>query len=144
MKKFLSEGGLDKRLACDSAGVSGYHVGELPDLRMREEAAKRNFTLDSRARKFVEKDFQDFDYIIAMDRENLAHIKSVASVALLEKKVFMMTDFCRRCQEKEVPDPYYGSHGAFQRVLDILEDGVGGLIEFIKRDNGWPLEKSSS
>lgn len=77
----------------DSAGIGSWHVGELPDSRMRQHAKKRGYILDSRARQFKDDDFAKFDYIIVMDEENYREISSRAKNDEELGKVLRMRDY---------------------------------------------------
>ena len=128
--------GVMKKLAAglpieiDSAGTAGYHIGELPDPRMRSHALNRGYRLESHARKFDEqKDFENFDLIIPMDKSNLRDILALDPAKKYLHKVKMMSDFCTTMKVDEVPDPYYEWAEGFEYVLDILEDGCRGLLQ---------------
>ena len=119
-----------RQFEIDSAGTAGYHVGDLPDVRMRTHAAKRGYTLDSRARKFdPDVDFEKFDMIAAMDHENLADLQAMDKKKRYRDKLFLMSDFCERMSVDEVPDPYYEGPEGFEHVIDILEDACDGLLK---------------
>ncbi|MFA6469681.1 MAG: low molecular weight protein-tyrosine-phosphatase [Bacteroidota bacterium] len=125
MKKLIE--GLPFEVA--SAGTAGYHVGDLPDSRMRVLAGKRGYHLVSRARQFdPAQDFEKYDLIVAMDGSNLHDLKTMDRRHQYGHKLSLMTDYCRVRNEKEVPDPYYGGPEGFDRVLDILEDACAGLL----------------
>ncbi len=117
----------------DSAGTSDWHEGEPADVRMQKHAAKRGLTLTSVSRPVIpEKDFKRFDYIVAMDRENLEELKQMAPHSKYLKKLFLMTDFLRKYTYDGIPDPYYGGDEGFELVLDLLEDATEGLYEHIQ------------
>ncbi|MDR0865717.1 MAG: low molecular weight phosphotyrosine protein phosphatase [Candidatus Symbiothrix sp.] len=128
MKHKLHEQGLDKFFHIDSAGMHGYHDGELPDSRMRAHAAKRGYNLTSLSRPVTEDDFYVFDYIIGMDDENIAFLRGKAPDEASRQKIHRMTDFCQNITTDHVPDPYYGGSQGFENVLDILEDACEGLL----------------
>ena len=114
----------------DSAGTAGYHVGDLPDPRMRAHARKRGYTLDSHARKFnPAADFEKFDMIVAMDKENLRDLRGMDREERFGKKLSLMTEYSQIVQADEVPDPYYEGPEGFEHVLDILEDACDGLLK---------------
>ena len=120
--------GLD--LEIDSAGTAGYHVGDLPDPRMRDHARKRGYILDSRARKFnPSSDFEKFDMIVAMDKDNLRDLRRMDSEEQYGEKLSLMTEYCETIQADEVPDPYYEGPEGFELVIDILEDACNGLLK---------------
>lgn len=127
---------LESFIKCDSAGTSGYHIGEKADERMRRHAIQRGYSLESLARKFAYSDFERFDYILAMDMSNYKDIKAFDRNSQYGHKIFLMTDFCRSIQADEVPDPYYGGARGFEHVLDILEDACSGLLDRIKSEHG--------
>ena len=121
----------------DSAGTAGYHIGTLPDARMRMHAGKRGYTLDSHARKFNPAiDFEKFEMIIAMDEENLRDLQVMDKGKKYGGKLSLMTDYCQKITADEVPDPYYEGPEGFEHVLDILEDACDGLLKKLK--NGPP------
>ncbi|PIF06001.1 MAG: phosphotyrosine protein phosphatase [Draconibacterium sp.] len=114
----------------DSAGTSGWHIGEPADSRMQYHAGKRGYQLTSISRKFNPSyDFDHFDYIIGMDNENIRSLKQLARTDADELKIHKMTDFCDNQIYTEVPDPYYGGEKGFELVLDLLEDSCKGLLK---------------
>jgi low molecular weight protein-tyrosine phosphatase len=129
--KLVRDAGLEERIVADSAGTHGYHVGEPPDERTCRAAIRRGYDLSPlRARKFERSDFQAFDMVLAMDRDNHAHL-----VRLVQPgdghKLKMMMQYAKNFRESEVPDPYYGGSRGFELVLDMLEDASRGLLESI-------------
>ena len=102
---------------------------------MRSHASKRGYPLNSRARKFNPAvDFDKFDMIIAMDKENLRDLQSMDTGKQYREKLSLMTDYCQKITAEEVPDQYYEGPEGFEHVLDILEDACDGLLK--KLDNG--------
>lgn len=136
MRTYLKREGLDREVEVDSAGISSYHRGELPDDRMRMHASRRGYNLTHRSRPVCIDDFYDFDIILGMDDSNIAALKDMAPDLETEKKIGRMTDYCRVKMVDYVPDPYYGGAQGFENVLDILEDACGGLIESLKKEAG--------
>ncbi|UCH46723.1 MAG: low molecular weight phosphotyrosine protein phosphatase [Betaproteobacteria bacterium] len=127
---------LHQHVLVDSAGTTGYHVGEQPDHRSMRAAAQRGYDLtDLRARLLVESDFVEFDYLLAMD---LGHRTILEAGAPDEhrQKVSMFLDFSQKYGGHEVPDPYYGGGQGFEFVLDMIEDGAAGLLSDIKKKLG--------
>lgn len=117
----------------DSAGTSAYHQGEPADARMRRHASKRGYQLTSLSRKFdPTTDFDHFDIIIAMDRDNLYELQQMARSKEDEEKLFLMTDFSSAFDYNHVPDPYYGGDQGFELVIDLLEDASNGLFSHLK------------
>lgn len=132
-KKLVSEAKLEEEILVDSAGTIGYHSGELPDPRMRKQAAIYGYELDSRARQFnPNKDFEEFDYIITMDNDNYSEIKRLDKKHLFNQKIFKMADFIPDKNIEEVPDPYYGDKDDFDFVIKLLEDGTKNLLTKIR------------
>ncbi len=121
--------GLD--LHIDSAGTHAYHIGEAPDPRSQECAARRGIDLSQqRARKLVASDFEKFDLLLAMDKENLARMKS-ACPAEHQHKLKLMMEYAGQSDSEIVPDPYYGGADGFDLVLDYIEDASAGLVRAI-------------
>lgn len=126
---------LTDQVSCDSAGTAAYHEGERADYRMRQFAWKRGYDLTSISRPVRPKqDFERFDYIVGMDRQNVRDLKAMARNENDLKKIFLMTDFCTEGKYQSVPDPYFGGDDGFELVLDILEDACAGLLKHIQND----------
>ncbi len=118
-------------LEIDSAGTHDYHVGKAPDPRSVEAAARRGIDLTGlRARQVVDADFERFDYIIAMDRENRAELLG-RSPPQARGRVRLFMEFADRPDVPEVPDPYYGGPGGFELVLDLVEEASIGLLTYV-------------
>jgi len=112
----------------DSAGTADYHVGEPPDRRTVAAARRRGYELAAlRARQVQPDDFLRFDYVLAMDRVNLADIERLRPKGS-SARVSLFLEFSRDASAQEVPDPYYGGVEDFERVLDLCESGVRGLL----------------
>ena len=113
----------------DSAGTHAYHVGEPPDARSQAAAAKRGFDLSAqRARKVMVEDFARFDYVLAMDGDNLAALKRLCP-AQYRDRVQRFMEYAKRPDVRDVPDPYYGGVDGFERVLDLVEEASRGLLD---------------
>lgn len=113
----------------DSAGTHGYHVGNPPDQRARQAAARRGYDLSAlRARQVNEFDFARFDHVLAMDRDNLELLRQ-ACPAEHHAKLRLFLEFAAHAPVDEVPDPYYGGPEGFERVLDMVEDAANGLLD---------------
>ncbi|MEH2167944.1 MAG: low molecular weight protein-tyrosine-phosphatase [Nostoc sp.] len=135
MNHLIEQAGLSEHILCDSAGTSSYHVGSPPDRRMSAAAAtKLGIKLRGRARQFQKSDFQDFDLILAMDRENYENILSLAQTKQYQHKVRLICEFCSRHTLKEVPDPYYGGQEGFNQVIDLLIDACEGLLTKVQSE----------
>ncbi len=132
MEKLVEERGLADRFVIDSAGLGAWHIGDLPDSRMRSAAYKRGYNLTHRARQISARDFRDFDLIIGMDDANVNALRRLAPNSELAKKIRLMTEFSTiRPRPATVPDPYYGTAKDFDYALDLLEDACQGLLDRI-------------
>ncbi len=126
----VKERGLEYAFEIDSAGTAGYHAGEPADRRMQLHARKRGINLTSISRKFNPAvDFDKFDWVVAMDNENVSNLKRMARSPEDIAKISKMTDFSKTENYTEIPDPYYGGSDGFELVLDLLEDACEGLLE---------------
>ena len=124
-----------KLFTIDSAGLIGYHAGELPDSRMRYHAGKRGYSMTHRSRPFTRSDFDRFDMIIGMDDQNISGLQNLANTLDEKNKIYRMTDFCRNIDADHVPDPYYSGNQGFENVIDLLEDACEGLFEAVSTPN---------
>ena len=132
-RHFVAEAGLDKVIQVESAGTHAYHVGEPPDRRAKAAAERRGFSLDKiRARRVHGTDFERFDYLLAMDRDNLSLLRELGAPEHHDK-IRLFLEFAEG-HESEVPDPYYGGAAGFERVLDLVEAASRGLLETLRRD----------
>lgn len=133
-RHFVQQAGLAERIETDSAGTHAYHSKEPADRRAQAAAERRGYSLaDIRARRVQADDFERFDYILAMDNDNLDLLKEQAEPEQHDK-LRLFLEFSSG-QEVEVPDPYYGGAGGFERVLDLVEDASRGLLETLKRNH---------
>lgn len=132
MRKLVRDAGKEGCCVIDSAGISSYHQGELPDARMVAHAARRGYVLNHRSRPVTVGDFADFDLIIGMDDSNIRALHDLAPTPEAAAKIRRMTDYCvRHAGVSAVPDPYYGGEAGFEYVLDILEDALSGLLQSV-------------
>mgnify|MGYP001812253702 FL=1 len=130
----LAQRKLHDRFDADSAGTGDWHVGSPPDRRAQLAAVSRGFDIsDLRARQVQRSDFEDFDYLLAMDRGNHQELCRQAGRDHLHK-VRLLMEFARMAGEEEVPDPYYGGDRGFDQVIDLIEAASNGLIEHLLRD----------
>lgn len=135
-RDLVEKRGLAGRFEIDSAGTTGYHVGEPPDRRMTDAAAGRGIRLTGQSRQFVRADFDDFDAIVAMDDDNLDGIRSLDPSGRHASKVHLMLDFHPDHAGEGVPDPYYGGRQGFERVLDLLEEACPRLLDELLKQAG--------
>lgn len=132
---FVEQASLNDRFEIESAGTHAYHVNEPPDRRAQAAAERRGYSMsDIRARRVAASDFEQFDYIIAMDRDNLASLTNQAD-AQHHDKIRLFLEYASG-QEVEVPDPYYGGAAGFERVLDLIEQASRGLLETLQNSRG--------
>ena len=133
MRYLLKETELTAYIEIDSAGTGGWHVGEAPDHRARAAARRRGIDVRGSARKVVVKDFEYFHYVIAMDRSNRSELHALAPDEGARGKIELLRNYDPGSpRDAEVPDPYYGGHDGFERVLDICEAGCRGLLQHIR------------
>ncbi|WP_299179118.1 low molecular weight protein-tyrosine-phosphatase [uncultured Neptuniibacter sp.] len=131
-QKMVEQQGLEDHIVVDSAGTAAYHVGNPPDRRSTEAAKQREYDLSVlRARQAIIADFSEFDYILAMDFENLSNLKAIQPAGY-QGHLGLFLDFSEM-QEDEVPDPYYGGAAGFEHVLDLVESASFGLLQHIKK-----------
>ena len=136
MQRMVDERGLTDRFHIDSAGTGGWHIGDLPDKRMRVHARPRGYELTHRARKVQASDFEDFDLIVGMDAANVDELCYRAATIEQQNKVVMMGDYIRQYPNYDyVPDPYYEGSEGFELVLDLLEDACDNLLNRIIEQN---------
>ena len=137
MLRLVRSAGLADRIAVDSAGTGAYHTGERADRRARTTAEARGVELTSRARQFTVGDFDRFDYVVAMDRDNRDDLLAMAEDEAAGSRVFLLRAFdVSGADELDVPDPYHGEPGGFDAVFDLCEAGCQGLLERIRVDHG--------
>ena len=130
MKALASAAGRSSDFHIDSAGIGDWHVGQLPDIRMRRRGALRGYNFDSHARQIRRSDFKDFDLLLVMDASNFTTVGGMAASPEEREKVVMLTDFLTRHDNvKAVPDPYYGDETDFDYALDLIEDACSGLLD---------------
>ena len=116
----------------DSAGTGDYHVGDLPDNRMRIHARRRGYELTHRCRQISESDFDRFDLIIGMDESNLRNLRRLAPTVEAERKIMPMAAFFDVATRYDyVPDPYYEGAEGFELVLDLLQSATDKLYRTI-------------
>lgn len=130
-RKVVQQAGLDERITIDSCGTGDWHVGKAPDSRAIAAAGKRGIDIDHlRARQFNSEDLDRFDYIVVMDRQNLADVRDVwRQHGGTEPVLFLRFG---NSEHDEVPDPYYGGDQGFEHVLDLINEASEGLLAHIR------------
>ena len=132
MQHKVNQMGLTKRFQVDSAGTHAYHVGDKSDARSRSKARSKNIDMEYiRARKISINDYDEFDYILAMDHDNLELINYYAPENP-QAKICLFLDFVNAKNDigfDHVPDPYYGGDEGFDTVFNLVDSGCDALIE---------------
>jgi len=135
MRSLVIGEGLEERVELDSAGTGAWHIGSSPDDRARRTAARRGIELAGRARQVQPEDFESFDLVLAMDRENERLLQALARDEHERSKVRLLREFdpaSVATGDLEVPDPYYGAAGGFEEVLDLVQAACEGLLAEIR------------
>jgi protein-tyrosine phosphatase len=151
MRTLVREAGLEDAIELDSAGTGAWHVGNPPDERATETARARGIVLEGAAREVREEDFEDFDLILAMDRENLANLRRLAPAERTRARIRLLREFDPASGDGDpahpdpahpdpahpldVPDPYYGGPQGFEEVLDLVHAACAGLLEELRESS---------
>jgi protein-tyrosine phosphatase len=139
-RQTVADAGLAHRFRIDSAGTSGYHDGESPDPRTREVAARRGVEVAGTSRRVTEADVTEFDYLIAMDADNLREVEALIERSSVDgdgPAARMLREFdSEAAGDLEVPDPYFGGPQGFDNVHDLVERSARGLLEHLKERHG--------
>ncbi|EHR72436.1 protein-tyrosine-phosphatase [Burkholderiales bacterium JOSHI_001] len=133
LRRKLAAAGLSQRVAVDSAGTHGYHVGAPPDERSQQHALRRGYDLSTqRARRLVVQDLQRFDLVLVMDEDNLQEVQGLAVEAGAPGRaaVHKLLHFAGHSRA-DVPDPYYSGAAGFEQVLDLVEAACDGLVNHL-------------
>lgn len=131
-ENLVREKGIAHQFVIDSAGTIGYHSGNSADSRMMAAAKKRGITLTSRARQVTQCDLADFGLVVAMDQNNLNHLKNLDANPFAEVRLF--SDFCGDQWPTDVPDPYYGENDGFEFVLDMIQEGCPNILKHLQKN----------
>lgn len=135
-RHFVVEQNLQDAILIDSAGTHSYHIGSPPDRRSQEAAKIRGYDLSRlKARRVSAEDFEQFDYVLAMDNVNYEDLRQIGPDDLFHK-IELFLDYAEDIKEREVPDPYYGAKKGFEYVLDLVESGARGLLKAIREKHG--------
>ncbi len=118
---------MGKPVRIDSAGTLAYHQGEQPDRRARAAGELRGYNFEGmRARQVTVQDFDDFDMILAADRDNLLDLKAICPKEHQHKLSMFLSH--GHSDYKEIPDPYYGGEKGFELVLDLIEEAAESIL----------------
>lgn len=132
-RHYVENANLSGHILIDSAGTHDYHIGATPDRRAQHAARQRGYDMGAlRGRQVSPDDFRRFDYVLAMDRANLAILQRITPPDSVTR-AHLFLEYARHHAEREVPDPYYGGADGFERVLDMVEDAAQGLLEEIRQ-----------
>ena len=138
-RALLARAGLEQSIEVESAGTGSWHVGSPPDARAAAVASARGMPLEGRARQIGAEDFERFDLLVAMDRENRRELLRLAHGADEREKVRLLREFdpaSAAAGDLDVPDPYYGAAGGFEEVFELVRAACEGLIEQIQAPRG--------
>lgn len=131
--KLVREAGLDHVIRVDSAGTIDYHAGEAPDTRAQAAAMRHGIDLSGyRARQVRSSDFTAFDYILAMDQENLTYLHMKCPEEN-RHRIQLFLNFAPHAKLREVPDPYYGGEHGFDHVISLVQEASQGLLDHIQK-----------
>ena len=135
-RHLIEREGLAHAVEADSAGTAAYLTGEPPDRRATAAARARGITVGGAARQFKSPDWERFDYVLAMDRDNFDDL-SRGSAGRHPDKLFLLRQFDPASpKHASVPDPYYGGAEGFEEVLDLCEAACRGLIAHLRQRHG--------
>jgi protein-tyrosine phosphatase len=135
MRKLVADAGLADAINVDSAGTGSWHVGAKPDVRATAAAKQAGYALSGRARQVTGEDFERFDMILAMDRNNASELAGLAPGGAGVEKVRLLREFDPASAgqwNRDVPDPYYGGERGFHDVVELIEAACRGLIEELR------------
>jgi protein-tyrosine phosphatase len=135
LRHLVRERGLDDRIRVDSAGTGAWHVGEGPDPRSVDVARRNGVALEGTARQLQPDDLHAFDWVIAMDRDNLRRIEAIRDRGDGPARVALLRDFDPSPGNGEVPDPYYGGPGGFDDVYGMVRRSVEALLDRIEEES---------
>jgi protein-tyrosine phosphatase len=131
-RHLVRERGLEGRFRVDSAGTGAWHVGEAPDRRSADVARRHGVGLDGqRARQVHARDFDEFDYIVAMDRDNLDRLERLRAAAGGRAELLLLRDHDSEPGDGEVPDPYYGGPRGFDDVFAMIRRSAEELLDHL-------------
>jgi protein-tyrosine phosphatase len=143
-KHIAREAGIASNYEVSSAGIDDWHIGKPPDERMRRVAARHGLVYNGRARQFQRRDFDRFDLIVVMDRENRDALFDLARSHEDRSKIHLMREFDPQGGPGLiVPDPFYGGVNGFEEVYLMIERSVYGLLNFLEEGNPAPGRQGS-
>ena len=132
----VNEAGLAGQFEIDSAGTGGWHVGD-PAHRGTQAVLRRNgITYNGRARQVQPAELHRYDYVIAMDADNVSDLRRMDRSGVLDGKLHQLLAFAPDGYPRDVPDPYY--NGKFDAVYELVDAGVAGLLDTIRAEHNLP------
>jgi protein-tyrosine phosphatase len=132
LRKLLTEEGLEQKFEIDSVGTHDYQVGKAPAPEAVESARKRGYDINHLvSRKMRPHDFDHFDYILGMDKSNIANLRTIAPTRC-KQKIELLLEHGDKYHGRDIPDPYGKPAKDFEIALDMIEDGCRGLLELLK------------
>jgi protein-tyrosine phosphatase len=123
--------GLEGNLYVDSCGLGWWHIGEDPDFRIAQILREKGIELEHKAREIESSDFDTFDYIIAATKEILRDLQNFAQTESRKKKIYLACDFSEKHKGEDMPDPYYGNKGDFEKIVTLSEEISKGILRKI-------------
>lgn len=135
MRHLVKEQGLEAAIEVDSAGTGSYHVGEAPDARARAAGRRRGVEISGHARQVARADFARFDYVLAMDEENLRNLERLAPQKSSARLALLRSFDPSSPAGASVPDPYYGGDQGFEEVIEQCLRACRGLLDHIRREH---------
>jgi protein-tyrosine phosphatase len=135
MRALVREEGLEGSIEIDSAGTGNWHAGDPPDARAVAAARARDIALEGAAREVTAADFEHFDLLLAMDRENERELLARAPEEAARAKVRLLREFdpaAVAAGDLDVPDPYYRGARGFEHVLDLVQAACRGLLDEVR------------
>jgi protein-tyrosine phosphatase len=133
-KDLVTKAGLSAQFNIDSVGTSDYHIGQPPHWGTQRILSSYGVPWEGAARQLTRAELRHTDYIIAMDRSNLADIQELGRGLSLEGRAFLLLNFAKGTKLQDVPDPYYNDN--FEEVYHLVLDGCRGLLAHIRREKG--------
>jgi protein-tyrosine-phosphatase len=140
MKEKIRKAGLENKIFVDSSGTADYHVGQSPDLRTIKTLKKNGMDTNHTGQQLRTEHLLDFDYVLAMDSENLRHIQALIRQAgkPVKAQIALFKSYRNGAfnpdSKDEIDDPYYGDNGAFQRCYDETEAASEGFLQYLKNN----------
>lgn len=130
--RLAEERGLRDGLLIESRGTGDWHVGEPPDARAADTAARNGVELFGCSQQLTPADLKKFDLFVCMDRDNVAGVRKLGAPA---DRIVLLRDFEPDADSPDVPDPYFGEGDGFQRVYRIIERGCAGLLDHLSNSS---------